>query len=91
MGKYDPLQKHLMGIASNVREIRMTFSQIENILGAKLPHSAHVHRAWWANETVGSHVEARSWMEAGWRVETVNFAAETVRFTRDPLTWRLSR
>lgn len=65
MAKYDPIQIHLGNAHSSL--IRMTFDEIAALVGG-LPKSAYVHRAWWANETVGSHVHARSWQRAGYRV-----------------------
>lgn len=82
MAKYDPLHEHLKGVSSDLREIRLVFSLIESILGARLPVSAHIHQAWWANETVGGHVQARAWMDAGWRVEAISLEAEWVMFHR---------
>ena len=82
MAKYDPLKEHLIGISSDVGEITMGFSQIARVLGANLPDSARIYPAWWANETVGSHVQARAWMDVGWRVEAMNLKAEWVTFRR---------
>jgi hypothetical protein len=47
----------------------MSFREIESLLGQPLPASAYKYPAWWANQTDGRHVEAISWMEAGFRVE----------------------
>lgn len=82
MAKYDPLHEHLKDVPSDRREIRLAFSLIESILGAGLPASARIYQAWWANETVGSHVQARAWMDAGWRVEAISLEAEWVLFCR---------
>jgi hypothetical protein len=37
------------------------------------------NRAWWGN---GTNVEAQAWRDAGWRVESVDQAAEEVVFAR---------
>jgi len=58
--------------------LELTFNDIEGIIGADLPASAHRHRAWWANDK--THVHARAWMEAGWEVESVDFERKTVVF-----------
>jgi hypothetical protein len=62
--------------SSTGSRIRMTFAEVEDLVG-RLPDSARLHRAWWAN---GSNVEAQAWREAGWRVDSVNQAAEEVIF-----------
>ena len=80
MGKYDPLfdcLKKQIGFRLSVR-----FSEIEEILGEPLPPSAHEHAAWWANESEGQHVQARSWLGAGWRVSEVDQESKTVTFTK---------
>ena len=76
-GKYGPLRDHLAGRAGG--RVRMTFTQVEQLTG-QLPDSAYRHRAWWGNN--GSNVEARAWLDAGWRVESVNQAAGEVVFAR---------
>ncbi len=59
MGKYDALRDAL---AVSGSPCDMTFEQIANLVGG-LPDSAYNHRAWWANEAHGSHVEAHAWLE----------------------------
>jgi len=76
VGKYDPLRDYLA--AQSGSEMRMTFSEIERLVGT-LPDSARVHRAWWTND---SKVEALAWRTAGWHVHSVNQAAEFVVFAR---------
>jgi hypothetical protein len=80
MSKYTPLGRHLAEQPS--REIRLAFSEIERLLGDSLPASAHNHRAWWANERSGPHPQAHAWMDAGWRVDSVNLATQQVTFVR---------
>jgi hypothetical protein len=76
MGKYDPLREYLAGRSGH--EFRMTFGDIERLVG-DLPSSARDYRAWWAND---SKVEAQAWRAAGWHVQSVNLAGETVIFVR---------
>ena len=42
MSKYDPLADHLRG--SGQESVPMTFADIEQVIGAKLPQSAFTHR-----------------------------------------------
>ena len=80
MSKYSPLQQFLAGLPGSQREITLTFYRIEEIIGSKLPKSAFQHRAWWSNEKDGDHVEAHSWLNAGWAVDTVDQTKCWVRF-----------
>ena len=82
MGKYGVLADHLRHAASPVS---MTFDEIDDLVGG-LPASARRHRAWWANEADGRHVQARAWVQAGWRVEDVSLTQERVRFSRGSRT-----
>ena len=81
MAKYDPLRRHLEAQAK--AEILMDFREIEQLLGSKLPPSARTHRAWWANEQSGSHVHCRSWLDAGYSTDLIDFLRERVTFLRN--------
>lgn len=64
---YEPLRLRLLRESN--QSLRLTFAEIEAILGRKLPRSAHTFSAWWSNESsmkVG-HTQAKAWMEAGFR------------------------
>lgn len=80
MGKYDPL-RHLLARQPG-SSVRLSFADIESALDEILPYSARAYREWWANETVGSHVQARSWLSAGWKVEAVDLERGIVAFVR---------
>jgi hypothetical protein len=83
MGKYDPLRHFLENATPDVSEITLSFRQIEQILGDTLPYSARHSRTWWGNELrSGTHIQAPSWLDAGWQVDTVDRAREWVRFRR---------
>jgi hypothetical protein len=76
-GKYGPLREHLSGNTGT--RVHMTFKAMEDLVG-RLPDSAYRHRAWWGNNDAS--VEAKAWLDAGWRVESVDQAAGEVVFTR---------
>jgi hypothetical protein len=80
VGKYDPLRDHLAACPEAVRELTMSFGEIEQLVG-QLPRSARIRRAWWGN-TVDARVEAQAWRAAGWHVRSVDQAAEQVVFAR---------
>ena len=78
-GKYAPLHRHLSNLEGT--ECSTTFHEIEAILGAELPYSAHTYQEWWSpNDHTHSH--ARAWMAAEWEPVNVNLRAETVVFRR---------
>lgn len=59
----------------------MTFGEIEQVIGSKLPPSAYRHRPWWANEAA-NHVHAKAWLSAGYRTEQVDMAGKKLIFKR---------
>ena len=59
--KYQKLEEYLQ--KSGKIEIRMTLSEIQNILGFPLDASAYKYREFWANCTAST--KAYSWMDAG--------------------------
>lgn len=81
MSKYTRFAEHLVNQQSNW--VRLSFSQIEEIIGDALPASAHNHRAWWSNQKAHpSHPWAHEWMHAGWECETVSLTEQWVAFRR---------
>jgi hypothetical protein len=79
MGKYEPLTEFLRKQRSN--RIEMTFAEIQDVIGAKLPPSASLYRAWWSNNPSNS-VMTTAWRDAGFRSEQVDMDAGTVVFSR---------
>lgn len=77
--KYAPLTRHLRDI--NISTCPMTFTEIEEIIGAPLPHSARRHRAWWSNNP-GNSVMTTAWLDAGWRSSDVDMDGEKLVFRR---------
>lgn len=80
MAKYDPLHTYLR--RKSIRELELSFVEIERILGAMLPNSA-AQPQWWANETCADkrHVQSRAWRTAGYDALLIS-GADRVRFTR---------
>ncbi len=79
MSKYEPLPQFLG--SSRVSTKRLTFADIERVLGFKLPKSAYEHEAWWSNNATG-HSHARAWLNAGWQTQDVDLAGRKVTFRR---------
>ncbi len=79
MGKYETLGKYLSSINENI--IKITFEEIENILGFPLPSSAFKFRPWWANDQ--SHVQAiDGWMKYGWKLDRVDIFQKNAKFKK---------
>src|SRR5689334_9065120 len=79
MFKYDVLASYLK--TRSMQVVPMTFSEVEKVLGFKLPASAFDYPAWWSNEPLG-HVQARAWMSVGFDTEAVDIAGKKVVFRR---------
>jgi hypothetical protein len=79
VGKYEPLSNFLQKQSAD--EVRLSFEQIERIIGEKLPASAHEHRAWWSNNPNNS-VMTKAWIEAGFRSEQVDMEGRKLLFRR---------
>lgn len=79
MSKYDVLASYLK--SRSAQTVPMTFSEVEKVLGFKLPASAFEYPAWWSNEPMG-HVQARAWMNVGFATEAVDIVSKKVVFRR---------
>ena len=81
-GKYTPLENYLRDLPESQREVTLRFEEIEGILNAKLPSSAYEDRRWWDHEKEGNHVTARSWSNAGWKIESLDINEKWVKLVR---------
>ena len=80
-GKYAPLYRHLS--ARTGPQWRVSFSELEAILGFELPDSARLYRPWWSNQKRGAgHSHALAWQAAGWKTREVDLEAEALVFSR---------
>ncbi len=82
VGKYTPLENYFLNLPTSQREVVLGFEQIEGILNNKLPSSAYEDQRWWEHETEGNHRNTRSWVNAGWRIESLDVNAKWVKFVR---------
>jgi len=80
MGKYDGLRNHLKFRAAFTDTVRLSFAQIDGIIGDNLPLSAYRHEEWWSNSPTNAH--ARAWLDAGWKVQEVDFKNGYVVFQK---------
>ena len=82
MSKYETLPQFLAQAGRSIH--RMSFREIEGVLGFKLPKSAYEYEAWWSNTAAG-HSHAQAWLKFGWRTEAVDLAGRKVTFRRAAL------
>jgi len=85
--KYYPLFQYLSRQPDAGLLLELSFAEVEEILGKPLPRSAKTARAWWANSQTA---HGRSWQEAGWLVDDVDFEDELVVFRPARITYRIT-
>lgn len=81
MGKYSPFHQHLAAQPVNVRQLQMTFEQIEELVGT-LPSSARSDRRWWVR-TLAAGREPEPQDAAEWHITLLDSAAQIVTLARD--------
>ena len=81
MSKYSPLGDFLKAWPD--REITLTFEEIEEIIGRKLPPSARYGNGFWIN-TVNDYVppSGPGWVSVGWRATKIGVKDGAVRFEK---------
>jgi hypothetical protein len=77
MSKYEPLTAFLKAKAG--REVRMSFAEIETVLGRTLPEKSKSIRAWWSNNP-SNNVMTKAWLAAGYKTAQVDLAGEKLSF-----------
>ena len=78
MNKYDRLGAFLRKQARE--SVPMTFAEIEQVVGVKLPKS-QMYQAWWSNST-SNNVMTQVWLDAGYRTEQVDVVHGRLVFRR---------
>ena len=78
MGRYEPLRAFLDQQVGE--QVRLSFAEVEAILGAALPKSKR-YPAWWSNNPSNNPM-TKVWLGAGFVTEQVDTARETVVFRR---------
>lgn len=79
--KYGPLCDYLKRCGKS--SVRLTFQEIEDIIGDKLPMSAYKYYAWWGNRKLTKHSQVKAYMEAGYQVDSFNLVEKWVIFIRE--------
>jgi DNA-binding transcriptional regulator YiaG len=85
--KYYPLFEHLH--RCDQRAVTLTFAEIETLMGCSLPASAIKKKNWWSNRDSASALQAGAWVNAGYQVEMVDLAQQTVTFHTFQATYNI--
>lgn len=78
MSKYAALRRFLE--AQKSERVPMTFAEIEDVLGFKLPNSQR-YPAWWSNNAT-NNVMTTEWIAAGFKTEQVDVGVGKLVFRR---------
>lgn len=77
--RWDTLRTWLMGQKKLPTGIRVTFRDLEVLLGGFLPKAARKYSTWWSNEN-GHEAQVAAWTGAGWQVGKVDMLLAEVTF-----------
>ena len=80
--KYLPLDEWFRKQPKSTREIKLTFDQVEKILGNPLPKSATKLMTWWTNVHPKIQSHRTAWLNHGWMVKEFDLKARRVKFVR---------
>jgi len=80
--KYTPFEAYLRKLAETKQEVILTFEQIDRTMPSPLPKSARTRLNWWDNEVHSGLSHKNAWLNAGWKVDSVDLEKERVRFVR---------
>lgn len=75
-GQYQRLERHLR--AAGRPRVEMTFAEVAQVIGERLPDSAYQHPAWWGSDP--GHTQS-VWLDAGYTASP-NLTAQKVTFTK---------
>jgi hypothetical protein len=79
MTKYEPLGHFLRRQQTDL--VRLSFADVERIIGAKLPRSSQSYPAWWSNNPT-NNVMTKVWLAAGFKTEQVDIEGRRLVFRR---------
>jgi hypothetical protein len=78
--KYELLKGYLKFRASFTDFVKLSFAQIDGIIGNNLPLEAYRSESWWANSPNSIH--AKAWLDAGWETSEINLNVGYVTFRK---------
>jgi hypothetical protein len=81
--KYLPLDDWFRKQPASKKQIKLTFDQVEEILGNPLPKSAIKLTTWWTNVQPKLQSHRTAWLNNSWKVTEFDQQARWVKFLRD--------
>ena len=75
---------------SGESRITLSFDEIEDLIGDRLPASARAGRSYWSNRSGGAN-QAAAWMEAGYHVIEVDLTVGRITFERPVVSYTVRR
>ena len=81
--KYLPLEAWFRDQPGTLKQLELTFDQVEAILGTTLPASATKLKTWWTNVQPKIQSHRTAWLNNGWKVTEFVQQARWVRFVRE--------
>jgi hypothetical protein len=80
--KYLPLEEWFRNQPAAKKEIKLTFDEVEAILGNPLSASATTLSTWWTNVQPKIQSHRTAWLNNGWKVVEFDQGKRWVRFAR---------
>lgn len=81
--KYEALTRYLRFRSAFTDTVRLSFAQIDGIIGDNLPLEAYRSKEWWRNTPDTAH--AKAWLNAGWEATEVNLKEAYVVFQKSQI------
>jgi hypothetical protein len=79
--KYLPLEDWFRQQPISAKSIKLTFNQVEDILGAPLPASS-TKLSWWTNVQPKIQSHRTAWLNNGWMVTEYDPKTKCIKFNR---------
>ena len=79
--RYEALTSYLRFRAAFTDTVKLSFAQIDGIIGDNLPLTAYRSTEWWENSPNNAH--SKAWLNAGWKAEEVNLKEAYVVFKKE--------
>ncbi len=80
MTKYEPITTYLN--LCKRQSVKLSYNQIEEILGFDLPPSASKHKPWWGNGKSHPNSQSKAWEEAVYKTTDI-VLGESVTFEKE--------
>jgi len=80
--KYLPLETWFSKRPKSVKQLKLTFDEVEEILGASLPASATKLKTWWTNVQPKIQSHRTAWLNNGWMVTDFDQQGRWATFVR---------